>query len=117
MIRMADAAMMQSADTITLAEAYDAMRIFLESVWHRLGTPQVQIVPACRLEMGRWDSGRSGDVAGLASGGVDGEGIDSQKNHSSYPARSASRLIAASRWALPNCKRIRVSVRPSLVIP
>jgi len=28
-------------------------------------------VPACGLEMGRWSSGRPGDVAGLASGGAD----------------------------------------------
>jgi hypothetical protein len=35
--------MIQSHDTITLAEAYDAMRIFLDSVWRRLDRPQEEI--------------------------------------------------------------------------
>ena len=40
---MVDVAMMQSDDTITLAEAYDAMRIFVEAVWRRLDKPQEEI--------------------------------------------------------------------------
>ena len=35
--------MMQSDDAITLREAYDAMRIFLETVWRRLDKPQGEI--------------------------------------------------------------------------
>jgi hypothetical protein len=34
---------MQPTDTITLAEAYDAMRIFVETVWRRLDKPQEEI--------------------------------------------------------------------------
>jgi hypothetical protein len=35
--------MMKPSDTITLAEAYDAMRLFLETVWRRLDKPQEEI--------------------------------------------------------------------------
>jgi len=47
--------MMQSNDTITLAEAYDAMRIFLDSVWRRLEKPQEEI--AFLLAGLRWADG------------------------------------------------------------
>ncbi|GAA0021888.1 hypothetical protein [Bradyrhizobium sp. B024] len=34
---------MQANDTITLIEAYDAMRIFLETVWRRMDKPQEEV--------------------------------------------------------------------------
>ena len=34
---------MQLNDTITLVEAYDSMRIFVEAVWRRLDRPQEEI--------------------------------------------------------------------------
>ncbi|SED18058.1 hypothetical protein [Bradyrhizobium erythrophlei] len=58
---MADVAMMQSQDTITLAEAYDAMLIFLETVWRRLDKPQEQI--AFLLAGLRWVDGTPVDPA------------------------------------------------------
>jgi hypothetical protein len=58
---MADVAMMQSDDTITLAEAYDAMRIFLETVWRRLDKPQEEI--ALLLAGLRWVDGTPVDPA------------------------------------------------------
>jgi hypothetical protein len=36
-------ATMQPNDTITVAEAYEAMRTFLETVWRRLDKPQEEI--------------------------------------------------------------------------
>jgi hypothetical protein len=34
---------MQANDTITLIEAYDAMRIFVETVWRRMDKPQEEV--------------------------------------------------------------------------
>ena len=53
--------MMQSDDTITLAEAYDAMRIFLETIWHRLDKPQEEI--AFLLAGLKWADGAPVDPA------------------------------------------------------
>jgi hypothetical protein len=53
--------MMQSNDTITLAEAYDAMRIFLETVWRRLDKPQGEI--AFLLARLKWVDGSPVDPA------------------------------------------------------
>jgi hypothetical protein len=53
--------MMQSNDTITLAEAYDAMRIFLETVWRRLDKPQGEI--AFLLAGLKWADGSPVDPA------------------------------------------------------
>lgn len=61
MIRIADVAMMQTNDTITLAEAYEAVGIFLESVWHRLDKPQEEI--AFLLAGLRWVDGTPVDPA------------------------------------------------------
>ncbi|MCS3928808.1 hypothetical protein M2175_003839 [Bradyrhizobium elkanii] len=58
---MADVAMMQSHNTITLAEAYDAMLIFLETVWRRLDKPQEEI--AFLLAGLRWVDGTPVDPA------------------------------------------------------
>jgi hypothetical protein len=52
---------MQSNDTITLAEAYDAMRIFLEIVWRRLDKPQGEI--AFLLAGLKWADGSPVDPA------------------------------------------------------
>jgi hypothetical protein len=38
---------MQPNDRITLAEGYDAMRIFLETVWQRLDKPPPEESPSC----------------------------------------------------------------------
>ena len=54
-------ATMQSDDTITLAEAYDTMRIFLENVWRRLDKPQEEI--AFLLAGLRWVDGTPVDPA------------------------------------------------------
>ena len=53
--------MMQSNDAITLAEAYDAMRIFLETVWRRLDKPQEEI--AFLLAGLKWADGSPVDPA------------------------------------------------------
>ena len=53
--------MMQPNDTITLAEAYDAMRIFLETVWRRLDKPQEEI--AFLLAGLKWADGAPVDPA------------------------------------------------------
>lgn len=58
---MVDVAMMQSDDTITLAEAYDAMRIFVEAVWRRLDKPQEEI--AFLLAGLKWADGAPVDPA------------------------------------------------------
>jgi hypothetical protein len=52
---------MQSNNTITLAEAYDAMRIFLETVWRRLDKPQEEI--AFLLAGLKWADGSPVDPA------------------------------------------------------
>jgi hypothetical protein len=36
-------AMMRAADTITAVEGYDAVRVFLETVWRRHGKPVEEI--------------------------------------------------------------------------
>jgi hypothetical protein len=53
--------MMQSNDTITLVEAYEAMRIFLETVWRRLDKPQEEI--AFLLAGLKWADGSPVDPA------------------------------------------------------
>jgi hypothetical protein len=53
--------MIQSNDTITLAEAYNAMRIFLETVWRRLDKPQGEI--AFLLAGLKWADGSPVDPA------------------------------------------------------
>jgi hypothetical protein len=53
--------MMQPNDTITLAEAYEAMRIFLETVWRRLDKPQGEI--AFLLAGLKWADGTPVDPA------------------------------------------------------
>jgi hypothetical protein len=52
---------MQPNDTITLAEAYDAMRIFVETVWRRLDKPQEEI--AFLLAGLQWADGAPVDPA------------------------------------------------------
>jgi len=52
---------MQPNDTITLAEAYDAMRIFVEAVWRRLERPQEEI--AFLLAGLKWVDGAPVDQA------------------------------------------------------
>jgi hypothetical protein len=47
--------MMQPNDTITVAEAYDAMRIFLETVWRRLDKSEEEI--AFLLAALKWADG------------------------------------------------------------
>jgi hypothetical protein len=54
-------AMMKSTDTITLVEAYDAMRIFLEAVWRRHGKPVEEI--AFVLAGLKWADGSPVDPA------------------------------------------------------
>jgi hypothetical protein len=39
----ADMDIMEATDTITLVEGYDAMRVFLETVWRRYGTTAEEI--------------------------------------------------------------------------
>ena len=53
--------MMQSDEKITLAEAYDAMRIFLETFWRRLDKPQEEI--AFLLAGLKWADGAPVDPA------------------------------------------------------
>jgi hypothetical protein len=53
--------MMQPKDTISLAEAYDAMRILLETVWRRLEKPQGEI--AFLLAGLKWADGSPVDPA------------------------------------------------------
>ena len=53
--------MMRPNDTITVAEAYDAMRIFLETVWRRLDEPQEEI--AFLLAGLKWADGSPVDPA------------------------------------------------------
>ncbi len=38
-----DTAMIKATDTITVIEGYDAMRVFLETVWRRHGKPVEEI--------------------------------------------------------------------------
>ncbi len=52
---------MQPNDTITLAEGYDAMRIFLETVWQRLDKPPEEI--AFLLGGLKWADGSPVDPA------------------------------------------------------
>ena len=52
---------MQPNDTITLIEAYDAMRIFVEAVWRRLDRPQEEI--AFLLAGMKWVDGAPVDPA------------------------------------------------------
>jgi hypothetical protein len=52
---------MQPNDTITLAEAYDAMRVFVETVWRRLDKPQEKI--AFLLAGLKWADGAPVDPA------------------------------------------------------
>jgi hypothetical protein len=52
---------MQPNDTLTLAEAYDAMRIFLATVWRRLDKPQEEI--AFLLAGLKWADGTPVDPA------------------------------------------------------
>jgi hypothetical protein len=52
---------MQPNDTITLVEAYDAMRIFVEAVWRRLDRPQEEI--AFLLAGLKWADGSPIDPA------------------------------------------------------
>jgi hypothetical protein len=52
---------MQPNDTITLAEAYDAIRIFVETVWRRLDKPQEEI--AFLLAGLQWADGAPVDPA------------------------------------------------------
>lgn len=52
---------MQANDTITVIEAYDAMRIFVETVWRRLDKPQEEI--AFLLAGSKWADGSPVDPA------------------------------------------------------
>lgn len=52
---------MQANDTITLIEAYDAMRIFVETVWRRMGKPQEEV--AFLLAGLKWADGSPVDPA------------------------------------------------------
>jgi hypothetical protein len=52
---------MQPNDTITLVEAYDAMRIFVEAVWRRLDRPREEI--AFLLAGLKWVDGAPVDPA------------------------------------------------------
>ena len=52
---------MQPNDTITLVEAYDSMRIFVEAVWRRLDRPQEDI--AFLLAGLKWADGAPVDPA------------------------------------------------------
>jgi hypothetical protein len=52
---------MQPNDALTLAEAYDAMRIFLATVWRRLDKPQEEI--AFLLAGLKWADGTPVDPA------------------------------------------------------
>jgi hypothetical protein len=52
---------MQPNDTLTLVEAYDAMRIFVETVWRRLDKPQEEI--AFLLAGLKWADGAPVDPA------------------------------------------------------
>jgi hypothetical protein len=52
---------MQPNDTITLVEAYDSMRIFVEAVWRRLDRPQGEI--AFLLAGLKWADGAPVDPA------------------------------------------------------
>ena len=52
---------MQPNDTITLVEAYDSMRIFVEAVWRRLDRPQEEI--AFLLAGLKWADGAPVDPA------------------------------------------------------
>lgn len=52
---------MQANDTITVIEAYDAMRIFVETVWRRLDKPQEEI--AFLLAGLKWADGSPVDPA------------------------------------------------------
>ncbi|TWA95847.1 hypothetical protein FBZ96_10737 [Bradyrhizobium stylosanthis] len=98
---------MQSADKVTLAEAYASAGHALEKIAFLLAG--LRWVDGAPVDPAMWQDWLA------AAQTVKGETV--KKHHSSYPARSAPRSTAASRWALPNCKRTRVSVRPSLVIP
>jgi hypothetical protein len=53
--------MMQPYETITLAEAYEAMQIFLQTVWHRLDKPPEEI--AFLLAGLKWADGSPVDPA------------------------------------------------------
>jgi hypothetical protein len=52
---------MQPNDTITLAEAYNAVRIFVETAWRRLDKPQEEI--ALLLAGLKWVDGSPVDPA------------------------------------------------------
>jgi len=52
---------MQANDTITLIEAYDAIRIFVETVWRRMDKPQEEI--AFLLAGLKWADGSPVDQA------------------------------------------------------
>lgn len=52
---------MQANDTITLIEAYVAMRIFMESVWRRMDKPQEEV--AFLLAGLKWADGSPVDPA------------------------------------------------------
>ncbi|MDA9406101.1 MULTISPECIES: hypothetical protein [unclassified Bradyrhizobium] len=52
---------MQANDTITLIEAYDAMRIFVESIWRRMDKPQDEV--AFLLAGLKWADGSPVDPA------------------------------------------------------
>ncbi len=52
---------MQPNDTITLVQAYDSMRIFVEAVWRRLDRPQEEI--AFLLAGLKWADGAPVDPA------------------------------------------------------
>lgn len=52
---------MQAHETMTLIEAYDAMRIFVEIVWRRMDRPQEQV--AFLLAGLKWADGSPVDPA------------------------------------------------------
>jgi hypothetical protein len=52
---------MQANDTITVIEAYDAMRIFVETVWRRMDKPQEEV--AFLLAGLKWADGTPVDPA------------------------------------------------------
>ena len=55
-----DTAMIKATDTITVIEGYDAMRVFLETVWRRHGMPVEQI--AFLLGSLKWADGAPVDA-------------------------------------------------------
>src|ERR1700733_5029768 len=118
-----DVTIMNATDTITLIEGYDAMRIFLDTVWLRLGKTgeEIDFIVAGL----KWTDGAPVDPAmwqdwlaavQITSSGRSGE-TEPPTGRYSVRNPSGSAFAKAWRWAFPNCRRSLVSVKPSLVMP